>query len=169
MLHIAPELCFMKPFESLLGEGYITADIESPLAKVKMDIHRIPFDDNSFDVIFCNHVLEHVDDDLQAMREMKRVLKPSGWAILQVPLEHDRNATYEDKTIVDPKQRELHFGQNDHQRVYGIDYGRRLQKAGFTVHEDRLVQELTPEEVKRYGLDPKEILYVVSKGSDALA
>jgi ubiquinone/menaquinone biosynthesis C-methylase UbiE len=157
----------MKPFEDLLGDRYITADIESPLAKVKMDIHRIPFEDNSFDVLFCNHVLEHVDDDLLAMQEMLRVLKPGGWAIMQVPLEHERTTTYEDKSIVDPKQREIHFGQNDHQRVYGTDYGHRLQRAGFLLQEDQLAKELSPEEIQRYGIDSKEVLYVVSKPTDA--
>ena len=76
MLHVAPELCFMDRFEAIETLDYITADIESPLAKVKMDIHEIPFEDNSVDVIFCNHVLEHVDDDIKALSEMRRVLKP---------------------------------------------------------------------------------------------
>ena len=85
VLHIAPEACFIKRFEKIHGENYITADIESPLAKVKMDIHQIPFDQNTFDVVFCNHVLEHVTDDITAMNEIHRVLKPQGFAILQVP------------------------------------------------------------------------------------
>ena len=85
VLHVAPESCFMKRFEAVHGARYITADIESPLAKVKMDIHAIPFPENSFDVVLCNHVLEHVGDDIQALREIRRVLKPGGWAILQVP------------------------------------------------------------------------------------
>ena len=83
VLHVAPEHCFIDRFEALPNLEYITADIESPLAKVKMDVHSIPFPDNSFDVIFCNHVLEHVEDDLLACSEFNRVLKPSGWGILQ--------------------------------------------------------------------------------------
>ena len=85
MLHVAPEQCFLKRFEKLHGDRYITADIESPLAKVKMDIHQMSFESDKFDVVLCNHVLEHVDDDIKAMSEIKRVLKPGGWAIMQVP------------------------------------------------------------------------------------
>ena len=85
VLHIAPEACFIKRFEKIHGDRYITADIESPLAKVKMDIHQIPFKENTFDVVLCNHVLEHVKDDIKAMNEIQRVLKPDGFAILQVP------------------------------------------------------------------------------------
>ncbi|MFN7373073.1 MAG: class I SAM-dependent methyltransferase, partial [Cyclobacteriaceae bacterium] len=88
VLHIAPEHCFIKPFEQRHGAGYITADLESPLAKVKMDIHEMPFAENQFDVVLCNHVLEHVQDDIKAMREIQRVLKPGGYAILQVPFFH---------------------------------------------------------------------------------
>lgn len=163
LLHIAPELCFIHRFEALSHLEYITADLESPLAKVKMDIHQIPFPENSFDIVFCNHVLEHVDDDHKAMKEMLRVLKPGGWGIIQVPLDEKRIATYEDPTITDPAERERLFGQNDHARVYGLDYGRRLEKAGFKVTEDDFVRNLPEEEVKRYALDLKETIYRVDK------
>ena len=97
VLHIAPEACFIKRFEKIHGEKYITADIESPLAKVKMDIHQIPFEQNTFDVVLCNHVLEHVKDDIKAMNEIQRVLKPQGFAILQVPFFNPvPDATFED-------------------------------------------------------------------------
>lgn len=76
LLHVAPEYCFIDRFEKMKNLDYITADIESPLAKVKMDIHQIPFEANTFDVTFCNHVMEHVDDDIKAMSELHRVLKP---------------------------------------------------------------------------------------------
>jgi len=164
MLHIAPELCFMDRFEQLTNLEYITADIESPLAKVKMDIHAIPFEENTFDVIFCNHVLEHVQDDRQAIREMHRVLKPGGWAILQIPFFHPiPDKTFEDATITNPKEREKIFGQNDHVRLYGRDYADRLKSAGFKVTEDRLVFELAHDEVKRFALPAQEIIYRVEK------
>ena len=96
----------MKPFEQQHREGYITADIESPLAKVKMDIHQMPFTENQFDVVLCNHVLEHVHDDILALKEIKRVLKPGGWAILLVPFFNPvGEVTIEDNSITDPRER----------------------------------------------------------------
>lgn len=164
MLHIAPELCFMNRFEALENLEYISADIESPLAKVKMDIHEIPFEDNSVDIIFCNHVLEHVDDDMKALSEMLRVLRPGGWAILQVPFFYPLpKTTYEDKSIVDPKEREKAFGQDDHVRMYGEDYGERLASSGFKVVEEKLIEELSEEEKSRFALPQNEIIYKVVK------
>lgn len=164
MLHIAPELCFMSRFESLENLEYITADIESPLAKVKMDIHEIPFEDNSIDIIFCNHVLEHVEDDRKALSEIRRVLKQGGWAILQIPFFYPLpKTTYEDKTITDPKERAKAFGQDDHVRMYGEDYGTRLAESGLQVVKEYLIDEITPEEKTRFALPEKEVIYKVIK------
>lgn len=164
MLHIAPELCFIDRFEALDNLDYITGDIESPLAKVKMDIHEIPFEDNSLDIIFCNHVLEHVDDDIQALNEIKRVLKKGGWAILQVPFFHPLpETTYEDKSITDPKERERAFGQDDHVRMYGEDYGQRLASVGFEVKEERLAETLPVETITKHALPSNEVIYKVIK------
>jgi SAM-dependent methyltransferase len=164
MLHIAPELCFIGRFEALPNLEYITADLESPLAKVKMDIHKMPFEDDQFDVIFCNHVLEHVDNDLIAMQEIKRVLKPGGWAILQIPIFTPwRDETIEDPSITDPKERERLFGQDDHVRMYGKDYPDRIRKAGLQVTEDALVHELTEEAFNRNALPKDEMIYIASK------
>ena len=154
----------MSRFEKIHGENYITGDIESPLAKVKMDIHEIPFEDNSFDVVFCNHVLEHVNDDRKAVSEIKRVLKPGGWAILQIPFFHPiPEKTFEDITIKDPKKREELFGQDDHVRMFGKDYPNRLAESGLTVIEEKLVFEMPREEVKKYALSQDEIIYRVEK------
>jgi SAM-dependent methyltransferase len=162
-LHVAPEFCFIKRFERLLGENYVTADLESPLAKVKMDVQDIPFNDNTFDVIFCNHILEHVDDDLKALQELFRVLKPGGWGIIQSPINYNRTVTYEDATIVTPEERTKHFGQHDHLREFGADYAMRLAKAGFDVTEDRYVETLSTEKIKRNALPANEIIYLVKK------
>lgn len=164
LLHVAPEYCFIDRFEKMKNLDYITADIESPLAKVKMDIHQIPFEANTFDVAFCNHVMEHVDDDIKAMSELHRVLKPGGWAIIQSPQDWSRATTFEDPTITDPKEREKHYWQDDHLRLFGRDYGKRLEKGGFKVKEDRFVMnELTPEEVKRFALPANEVIYFCQK------
>ncbi|MFN6946405.1 MAG: class I SAM-dependent methyltransferase [Cytophagaceae bacterium] len=164
VLHIAPEHCFIDRFEALKNLEYITADIESPLAKVKMDVHQIPFDDNTFDVCFCNHVMEHVDDDIKAMSEINRVLKPGGWAIIQSPIDESLESTYEDPSIVTPAEREKAYGQNDHVRTYGRDYADRLTKGGFNVSEETYVQELPAEKIERYALPKNEIIYLCRKG-----
>lgn len=164
VLHVAPEYCFIDRFEQMKNLDYITADIESPLAKVKMNIHQIPFPENTFDVAICNHVMEHVDDYILAMSELHRVLKPGGWALIQSPQDMKYEVTYEDPTITDPKEREIHFLQNDHLRLFGRNYGRELEKGGFKVTEDRFVMdELTRAEVQRYSLPGEEIVYFCQK------
>jgi len=160
VLHIAPEACFIKRFEKIHGEKYITADIESPLAKVKMDIHQIPFAQNTFDVVLCNHVLEHVSDDIKAMNEIQRVLKPQGFAILQVPFFNPvPDTTFEDSTITDRKEREKIFGQDDHVRKYGRDYTQRIKRAGLMPLEDPYVNNLEESVRKKFGLVKGEIIY----------
>lgn len=160
VLHVAPEYCFIRRFEALPHLDYITADLESPLAKVKMDIHQIPFPENSFDVVFCNHVLEHVEDHVKAMTELYRVLRPGGWAIIQSPQQMERFETYEDKSITDPREREKHFLQSDHYRIFGRNYAEELRKGGFMVYEDRFVMDtLRQDEVKRFALPADEIIY----------
>ncbi|TAH25635.1 MAG: SAM-dependent methyltransferase [Cytophagales bacterium] len=163
VLHIAPEHCFIKRFESMQNLEYLTADIESPLAKIKMDVHSIPFEEGTFDVAFCNHVMEHVENDIKAMSEIFRVLKSGGWAIIQSPINPLRAETYEDLTLKTPEDRERVFGQNDHVRDYGLDYGKRLALAGFEVIEDKFVMELPKEIVERYALPATEIIYLCKK------
>jgi SAM-dependent methyltransferase len=164
VLHIAPESCFIKRLEKIHGKGYITADIESPLAKVKMDIHQIPFSENQFDAVLCNHVLEHVNDDIKAMKELHRVMKPGGFAILQIPFFHPvPENTFEDFSITDPRERERVFGQDDHVRRYGSDYTKRIESAGFKAIEDQFVNTLSDEERFRSGLSKGEVIYKAVK------
>lgn len=162
LLHIAPEKCFIKRFERLLGDNYITGDLESPLAKVKMDIQNIPFDDNEFDVIFCNHILEHVEDDRLAMREMYRVMRHGGWGIMLSPVTEGKKTTYEDSSITTPEGRHKAFGQHDHMREYGEDYADRLVEAGFEVEAINYIKMLPTDVVEKHALR-KEIIYVVRK------
>lgn len=165
VLHVAPELCFIDRFEKLHAEKYITADLESPLAKVKLDVHDIPFADNNFDVVFCNHVMEHVADDHKAMTEIYRVLRPGGWGILQIPLYHPlRETTYEDPSITSPIEREKAFGQDDHVRLYGKDYTKRLQNAGFEAEEIWFKDKLEKTILARYAMPTDEPIFLVRKG-----
>ena len=164
VLHIAPEICFIDKFEAIHKEDYITADIESPLAKVKLDVHEMPFENNQFDVVFCNHVLEHVADDRKAMSEIHRVLKPGGFAILQIPLFHPlKDNTFEDASIISPKSREKAFGQSDHVRMFGRDYADRLRSAGFNVDENRYIEKMPLEEVNRFALPFDEPVFYCTK------
>ena len=133
VLHFAPEQAFYKRFRKMKTLDYTTTDLNSPIADVKAGICDLPFEDNTYNFIICNHVLEHIPDDNQAIKELYRVLAFGGIAILQVPYEADRKTTFEDNTITDPKERAKIFGQYDHVRVYGVDYCEKLAKAGFEV------------------------------------
>ena len=152
LLHFAPEYIFRENFLKHKTIAYYSADIESPLAKHKVDITKIKFNDNFFDAIICNHVLEHIIDDAKAMKELFRVLKPGAWAILQVPQDTDKEDTYEDENIVDPKEREKHFGQHDHVRVYGLDYKNRLESAGFKVEVIDFLNIVGEENTAKFSL-----------------
>jgi SAM-dependent methyltransferase len=143
ILHIAPESCFESRLRKNFGNNYITADLIAPSAMVKMDITCIQYPEQSFDIILCSHVLEHIQDDKQAMKEIYRVLKNNGFAILIVPISNEET-TFEDPSIVDPQERLKYFGQEDHVRVYGLDYIDRLCNAGFKVSVTS-VRDLCPE------------------------
>lgn len=163
LLHVAPEQCFRKYFKKQNNLEYITADLESPIADVKLDVQDIPFEDNSFDMIMCNHVLEHVENDKKALSEFYRVLKNNGFALLQIPIDINREKTYEDPSITDPREREKHFLQKDHLRLYGLDYPEILRKAGFVVEEINLLNEIPQELIGKYRLPPDEIIYLAQK------
>ncbi|HEY8510926.1 MAG TPA: methyltransferase domain-containing protein [Cyclobacteriaceae bacterium] len=164
VLHFAPEACFVDRFRAVHGEGYVTADIESPLAQLKIDIHKIPLPDNSFDVVLCNHVLEHVDDDIKAMRELHRVLKPGGFAILQVPFFSPiPESTVADPSVTHPAERERLYGQSDHVRRYGRDYPSRIASAGFVPVVDDFVDRLSEDVRNRHALVKGELIYVGKK------
>lgn len=163
VLHIAPEQCFFKRFKALPNLDYTSGDLESPIADVHFDVQDIPFEEESFDVVICNHVLEHVDDDQKAMSEIYRILRPEGFAILQVPMNTKSATTLEDPTVTDPKERERLFLQKDHLRLYGLDYADRLQSVGFKVECTAYAKELDPNLAERYRLPMEEIFYMNRK------
>jgi SAM-dependent methyltransferase len=156
-------VCLSKKFEKVLDpQNYITADLESPLAKVHLDVQSIPYPDQTFDIVFCNHVLEHVADDRLAMREMHRVMRPGGWGVLLSPVDETRATTFEDDAVTDPAERTRLFGQYDHRRVYGRDYAGRLRETGWEVDEINYYETLPPERRTLHALRP-ETLYIVRK------
>ena len=163
VLHIAPEQEFLRKFKKMKNLDYTSADLFSPIVDVKADILDLPFEDESFDVIFCNHVLEHIEDDRKAMSELYRVMKKGGWGILQVPMKNSLEKTYEDFTITDPKERQKHFGQYDHVRWYGMDYFDRLKSVGFDAEANFYSQKFSDADIKKFALNRNEILPVVRK------
>jgi hypothetical protein len=170
LLHFAPEETFFNVFSKNRNIEYIPCDID-PLSYrykggmnvKKVDISDIPFEDETFDVVLCNHVLEHIPDDSHAMSELHHVMKKGAWAILQVPIDLNRKVTYEDFSIKTPKGREEAFGQHDHVRIYGQDYVDRLKKAGFRVIEDDFVTTFSLENQYWYGLLNSELIYFCRK------
>ena len=163
LLHFAPEQAFISQFKKIENLDYTTTDLKSPLADVKADICNLPFKDNEFDYIFCNHVLEHIPDDTKAMSELFRVLAPNGIGIFQIPQDLSREVTFEDHIITDPKERAKIFGQYDHVRVYGRDYFEKLRKNGFDVTAVDYTKKLSKEEIEQYRLAQGELIPVCRK------
>lgn len=152
MLHLAPDPSLVVPLRRAKGSDYVTGDLRAgPLVDVELDAHDLPFPDGHFALILCSHVLEHVDDDAQVLREFRRVLARGGTALLQVPVDPQRDTTHEDAALTTGEQRTAAFGQHDHVRMYGTDVGLRFARPGFTV--ERLQPEsLPPETQRRMGL-----------------
>lgn len=163
VLHIAPEQCFIDRFKMQSNLSYLTGDLISPIADLHFDLHQIPLEDHRFDVVFCNHVMEHVTDPNQCMKEIFRVMKPGGWAIMQVPQDMTREKTLEDPNITTPEDREKFYWQKDHVRLFGKDYPTYLQNAGFVVEEFWLKNHLSPEIFERFRIAADEVLYIAKK------
>ena len=165
LLHIAPEVALMRKFKKMYAstpDRYVTADLESPLADMHFDVQQIPLEAESFDAIICNHIMEHVEDDGKALRELYRIMRRGGWGVILSPVELEREKTFEDDTITDRAERTRIFGQYDHRRIYGRDYAARLREAGFEVYDIDYKNELSKAEQELYAL-PADHLYIVCK------
>lgn len=163
VLHFAPEGALQKKCVAMPNLDYVSADLCSPRAQVRFDICSIPYPDNSFDVILCSHVLEHVPDDRKAMAELFRVMRPNGWGIIQVPVDLTREETFEDLSVASPKERERLFGHRDHVRIYAMDYYDRLRAAGFEVRLDTYVKTLARDLIMKHSLPERQVIYLCTK------
>jgi hypothetical protein len=157
ILHFAPEKAFMQRMNGT--PLYETADLVQAGVTYKVDITDTKLQDAAYDVVIANHVLEHIADDRQAMREVFRLLKPGGIAVLSVPLNPTRQTTYENPAITSAAERQAHFSAPDHVRYYGLDFADRLREAGFRVETFRA----PPEQEVEYGLLRDEWLYIARK------
>ena len=149
-LNVAPDYATQTALQRLKNISYTSVDLNSSLAMKKNDITNLEFRDSYFDAIICYHVLEHIENDRKALSELHRVLKPGGWAILQSPVDIDMTVTFEDSNVITAKERKKLFGQEDHVRIYGCDYIKRLEEAGFIVNEDNFINKFSPTEKEKY-------------------
>jgi hypothetical protein len=160
ILDVAPDDYVTEALFNRSDLDYVSIDLNRENAQFNMDITNLGFEDDEFDVIICYHTLEHVKDDGRAMRELLRVMKPGGWAIIQVPL-------WADDTVEDPETPRSDYlrlhGHSDHVRRYGKDFKDRLENAGFKVTLDGWVRELPDEKVRKYGLMRNEDIYLCEK------
>ena len=163
VLHIAPEQVFYKKFKKLKNWDYLTFDLNSPIADIKGDLTSTNFKDESFDLIICNHVLEHIKDDKSALNEIYRVLKYNGTSILQVPINVRREKTFEDSTIKSKIQREKYFGQYDHVREYGLDFKDRVEQSGFKVQMINYSKKISKDLIIKYGLMKNDLIPIAKK------
>ena len=163
VLHVAPEQVFYKKFKKLKNWEYFTFDLNSPIADIKGDLISTNFKDEYFDLIICNHVLEHIEDDKSALDEMYRILKYNGISILQVPINVERENTFEDLSIKSKIQREKYFGQYDHVREYGLDFKDRVEQAGFKVEMINYSKKISEDLVIKYGLMKDDLIPIGKK------
>jgi ubiquinone/menaquinone biosynthesis C-methylase UbiE len=169
---MAPEVSFYHLFKSRSNIRYTPCDFDPESLRVRLgliteqgDITRLPYDENRFDLILCNHVLEHIPDDIKAMSELHRVMKPGGLGIFLVPIDMTMEKTYEDPTVTDPQERVEKFGQEDHVRLYGADYPERLRSVGFQVDVLPYAQHFSEADQFHYGIKPNELLFVCRKSA----
>jgi SAM-dependent methyltransferase len=160
MLHVAPEHALQERLRRQPGLSYLSVDLDSPLAMEHADLLQLPYEDGRFDVVMCNHVLEHVSDDGRALAEIWRVLRSEGGrAIIMSPIDENRSDTLEDPSVTSPAERDRVFGQSDHLRRYGRDFAGRVAAAGFVVGTARYIDEIDPAEVARLGLRRESELF----------
>jgi len=159
VLEIAPIRCFQDMCKNLDNIEYVSIDRNTKLAMLGMNITNLSFKNNFFDYIICLHVLEHVNEDTKAIKELYRVLKPNGKAIIQVPI---RNGNTLEILGLLPKLYTKYYGQKDHVRYYGRDIKKIFEDAGFEVKFDDL-DDVGNDIINRFGLLKNEKLQICRK------
>jgi Methyltransferase domain len=160
LLHFAPEYALRHRLQALTRFRYVTADLLDPAADLRLDLTDLDLPDQSFDATLCSHVLEHVDDDRAAMRELRRITRR--WSLIAVPIDLTRTQTYEDPAIRTPQEREQAFWQHDHVRLYAPDIERRLAAVGFEVERVEPEREFGGDAMTRFRLLPADYLFICS-------
>lgn len=163
VLHFAPERALQRRLKAEPKLDYHSADLSSKWADEHFDICAIPYPDDSFDVILCSHVLEHVPDDRKAMSELHRVMKPGGWGLIDAPHKMGNPETFEDASVTTEEERQRVFGHKDHVRIYGRDYFQRLRAAGFEVARHVYARDLPPETLAKYRLPKDGVISICTK------
>jgi SAM-dependent methyltransferase len=162
ILHFAPEPPLEQSLRKLGSASYVTTDFRNPRVTVQADIQALPFGDSSFDLVLCSHVLEHIRDDHQAMRELRRVCSAGGQVLIMVPMSDDA-ATREDLSDLPPKVRQQRFGEIDHLREYGRDLVDQLRDAGFAVSPFEPAVEIGEADRVRHGLDDRQTIFICTR------
>jgi len=160
LLHFAPEWGIQPLLRGIPGLRYVTCDLNPDYGDLTIDITDIALDDASFGAVICSHVLEHVEDDRQAMAELNRVVAPGGWAIVMVPLDPTRAQTLEDPAVTTPEQRREAYWQDDHVRLYGRDLADRLSGAGFDVQVEAPAALLPADRAERLRLLEQDAVFL---------
>lgn len=160
MLHFAPEWALRRHLQRLPGLRYVTTDLLRDDVDLQLDITRLELPEKSFQAVLCSHVLEHVEDDAGAMRELHRVTRRDGWCLIMVPLDLEREETFEDRSITDPREREAAYWQHDHVRLYSADIGERLGEAGFAVERINPEEEFGQALARRCRIGPPEVMWL---------
>jgi SAM-dependent methyltransferase len=160
LLHFAPEWALRRELRRVPGLRYVTADLSGEGVDLRLDLTALDLPDAAFDAVLCSHVLEHIEDDRAAMRELARVTAPGGWCLVMVPLDPSRSETYEDPAITSPEEREHAFWQHDHVRLYAADVGDRLRDAGFEVERIRPDVELGSDVLRRCRINPSDDVWL---------
>jgi SAM-dependent methyltransferase len=165
ILHIAPERCLGKRLRLDSRLRYVAGDLDRNSGRVtlELDLQYLPFQNDSFNLVVCNHVLEHIPDDRRALAEITRVLDRSGAAILQTPVSAALESTYEDWSMTTGDQRKAAFGQSDHVRIYGADYAARLEQSGLRVQVFDALEEFGADLIERHALIARERIFIGRK------